>query len=96
MPQLQVDFTGLAHAQVAISRAIHAVEAILVELDRQVRWLAEAWQGAASTEFERAVTEWETASADLRDRLAFLYDLIGTASNNHADAVVANIRMWRR
>lgn len=95
MPQLRVDFTALAHTQAAIRRAINAVENSLTELDREIQWLKEVWQGAAATEFTRAVTDWETAAVDLREQLAFLHDLVGTASDNHAGAVLANTRMWQ-
>lgn len=95
MPQLRVDFTALAGMQSAIRRASDEIETSLTELDNQIRWLTEVWQGSSAAGFVRSAAQWRAGSADLRTQLVFLHDLVGTAANNHADAVAANTRMWQ-
>jgi WXG100 family type VII secretion target len=95
MPELRVNFQALADLQASIEMAIDAIETSLGELDMQVRWIVQVWDGAAAAGFQRAVTTWEAASADLRDQLTFLGQLVATAASNHANAVVANTRMWQ-
>lgn len=95
MPELRVNFQTLADLQASIETAIEAIETSLGELDAQVCWVAQVWDGAAAAGFQRAVTTWEAASADLRDQLTFLGQLVGTAARNHANAVTTNTRMWQ-
>lgn len=95
MPELRVNFQALADLQASIETAIDAIETSLSDLETQVRWVAQVWDGAAAAGFQRATTTWEAASADLRDQLIFLRELVETAASNHANAVMANTRMWQ-
>lgn len=85
----------MADLMSAIQSAIDAIDACLNDLDAQVKWVAQVWEGAASDGFQRKITDWKTASADLRGQLSFLHDMVANAARNHADAVTTNLHMWQ-
>jgi WXG100 family type VII secretion target len=95
MPELRVDFQALANLISAIENGIDAIESGLSEQEAQVRWVGQVWEGAAADGFQRTITTWQSAAADLREQLTFLHELVSNAANNHADAVTTNTRMWR-
>jgi WXG100 family type VII secretion target len=92
---LRVDFAVLAGLSGSIERSIRETEESLATLSTHVTRVAEIWTGAASEGFQRAVDDWMAGQRDLRVRLQDLHDLVVAAHDNHAQAVRANVAMWR-
>ena len=95
MPDLHVDFRALERLMSTIENSMDKAGTALADVDDQVRQVAEVWEGAAASGFQRTITDWKTAHADLGARLASLHNLVATAYSNHAGAVRTNTGMWR-
>lgn len=95
MATLVVDFAALDRLRTAISSSIDDAEQHLQTLTDQVKRLSTAWSGAASDGFQRMVSDWLAARADLQRQLSYLRTVVVTAHDNHASAVVTNVDMWQ-
>jgi WXG100 family type VII secretion target len=95
MATLVVDFAALDRLRTAIAASIEDTSQHLQTLTDQVRWLSTEWSGAASDGFQKMVSDWLAAQADLRQQLSYLRTVVMTAHDNHASAVATNINMWR-
>lgn len=90
-----VDFAALENMVHSIERTLAETESTLESLAGSVDRLVGMWAGSAAEGFQRTVAEWTNGQQDLRAQLAALRDLVETAHDNHADALAANIAMWR-
>jgi len=95
MATLVVDFAALDRLRTAITTSIDEASQHLQTLTDQVKWLSTEWSGAASDGFQRLVSNWLAAQADLQEQLAYLRTVVTTAHDNHASAVATNVNMWR-
>jgi WXG100 family type VII secretion target len=64
------------------------------ELDKDVRRVAEGWEGEAQQAFADCYEQWHRASDDLHRALRTLHTITRTAHQNYAAAGAANVRMW--
>jgi WXG100 family type VII secretion target len=95
MATLVVDFAALDRLRTAISSSIEDASQHLETLTDQVKWLSTEWSGGASDGFQRMVSDWLAARADLQEQLAFLRTVVETAHENHTSAVATNVNMWQ-
>jgi len=91
---ITVDYAALTSLQSRMGGIYRDVEQALATLSGQVEQLLTTWEGAASEGFQQTVRSWQTAAADLQDRLAQLHNMVGTAHDNQARATQRNTRIW--
>jgi WXG100 family type VII secretion target len=95
MATLVVEFAALDRLRTAIESSIEDASQHLQTLTEQVARLSTEWSGAASDGFQRMVSDWLAARADLQQQLSYLRTVVVTAHDNHASAVATNVNMWQ-
>ncbi|MFC6882879.1 MULTISPECIES: WXG100 family type VII secretion target [Actinomadura] len=89
-----VNFAGMTTGQADFIAALKKYEAILQDLDRQVRTHLAEWDGDARGAYETKLREWKMASQRMANAVQGMGRAIGDSHDIHLGAEKANTAMW--
>jgi ESAT-6 family protein len=85
----------MTSAEDGFRQILHALQAQLENLDRELRASLGEWDGEARAAYQVAHAQWQAAADDMARSLAWLHGAIRTAGGNYGSARAANLTMWR-
>lgn len=94
MTRVAVDLHRLAEFVDHLERFQAMLRRAQDETDGRVRELHTTWSGTAAQAQAAAHAQWSAGSHEVRQALAELRVIAGTAHGNYAAAVEANRRLW--
>jgi WXG100 family type VII secretion target len=92
---IRVGLPVMAAAEDDFRQVLNAFEALLDQLDTELRASLSEWTGDAQAAYWAAHAQWREAAGDMASSLAWLHGVIVTAHGNYASARATNIGMWQ-
>ena len=89
-----VDFNALADGQAALQSALNGLTSTVDQLQSQLGANLGDWSGPAQAAYHSAQATWNTAMADMQLTISGLGQVVGTASDNYANAEQTNQTMF--
>jgi ESAT-6 family protein len=88
------NFGSLAEGESSFAAAYSGLTSTINDLDAQLRGHLQDWQGSAQQAYLEAKAIWDKAIADMGLTIQGLSQVIGTASQNYAQAETTNAGMF--
>ena len=96
MTRYQVDSEAVHNATGSVRNTISRVQAEVSSLISQLTQLEASWQGAASTAFSAAVSEWRGTQQLVEGNLSALSQALGQAGQQYDEIESQNTRLFVR